>query len=120
MLATHVDSHDLVITCTCSSALQSFASAFFPKLATRQTAAQWGEHSPHHQHRIRTEHTNHSVTEAAFCLHIKDKQIFSELKKCVLFTYAKKLISRIFNCSVKLRLSRLSLKLLFNIACFQL
>ena len=33
MLATHVDSHDLVITCTCSSALQSVASAFFPKLS---------------------------------------------------------------------------------------
>ena len=42
MLATHVNPHGLVIACTCLSALQSAASASYPKLATRQTAAQWG------------------------------------------------------------------------------
>ena len=42
MFATHVDPHDLVIACTCPSALQSAASAFFSKMATEPTAAQSG------------------------------------------------------------------------------
>ena len=42
MLATHVDSHDLVIACTCPSALQSLVSALYSQAATAQTAAYWG------------------------------------------------------------------------------
>ena len=54
MLATHVDSNDLVIACTYSSALQSATSAFFPKLPQGRLQHTGGEHPPHHQHRIRT------------------------------------------------------------------
>ena len=65
MFATHVDPRDLVNACTCLSALQSAVSAFYPKLATGPTAAQWGQTLTKVTTQQKTEHTNHSATEAA-------------------------------------------------------
>ena len=42
MFTIHVGPLGLVITYTCLSALQSAALAFYPKLTTGKTAAQWG------------------------------------------------------------------------------
>ena len=64
MLATHVDSYDLVIACTCLSALKCRVSVL-SQVAQGRLQHTGGEQSLLHQHRIRTEHTNHSVTEAA-------------------------------------------------------
>ena len=61
MFITHVNPHDPVIACTCLSALQSAASAFYPKLATGQTAAQWGRTLTTSTTQQRSEHTNHSI-----------------------------------------------------------
>ena len=65
MFATHGDPHDIVSACTCLSALQSAASVFYLKLATGQTAAKWGRTPTTATTQQRTEHTNHSATEAA-------------------------------------------------------
>ena len=75
MLATHVDSHDLVIARTCPSALQS---ASFFQAATGQTAAQWGEHSLHQQHRIRTEHATHSAKEVGIIV-LKEISVYIKI-----------------------------------------
>ena len=79
MLATHVDPHDLVIACTCLSTLQSAASAFYPKLATGQTAAQWRRTPTTATTQQRTKHTNHSATEAT--IHM-DMSINSKIFEC--------------------------------------
>ena len=62
MIATHVDSYDLVIACTCPFALKCRVSVLsqVPQGRLQHTG---GKHSLLHQHRKRTEHTNHSATE---------------------------------------------------------
>ena len=64
VFTTHVDPHDHVIACTCLSAVQSAASAFYSKLATGQTAFQRGRTLTTETTQQQTEHTNHSSTGA--------------------------------------------------------
>ena len=61
MLATHVNLHDLVIACTCPSALHSAASAFYPKCHMASCCTVEGNNTEQEQSTL----TNHLATEAA-------------------------------------------------------
>ena len=86
MLATHVNPHNLVIACTCPSAMQSATSAFFSKLPTGKTTDSVGRTLTTTTTQQLTEHTNHSTIEDYVFLALYQK-VF-KMSSYIIFSYS--------------------------------